>query len=250
MTIKALYTEKSSIKLLSILAFVSFFSCKNTEDSDSTNDPIKDSVVVVDSMLEEKGIIKQCIYTKLSEKYNYEIKNIQRCDSSDLDCENIAIVIIRDKKTLAVVDSVNTTLSWQFEDVFTKPEERSKSFFTKFNLDALIENGDFGDFIVADFNFDNKEDFAIIYDSGASSGATYNFFIQGSNYKMYLNTFLTDTLRVFPDQFYPKTKRLKSETRSGTCWHFETIYQLKNTSDWRVVSSTKFDDCKGQKSKK
>ena len=100
------------------------------------------------------------------------------------------------------------------------------------------------------YYFDNKEDFAIVFDSEGSAGVTYNFFVQGLDSKLSLNTFLTDTLRVFPVQFYPKTKRLKSEARSGTCWHFETIYQLKNTSDWRVVSSTRFDDCKGAKSTK
>ena len=240
----------NSIKLMPLLVCLYFFSCKNAEDPDSTTDPIKDTVAVVDTTIEVEGNIKKCIYTKLSEKYIYEVKNIQNCDSSDLACENTTIVIIRDKKTLMVVDSINMFSGNHFSDVFTKPDERSKSYFTKYNLDATNVDGDFCDFIVADFNFDNKEDFAIVFDSEGSAGVTYNFFVQGLDSKLSLNTFLTDTLRVFPVQFYPKTKRLKSEARSGTCWHFETIYQLKNTSDWRAVSSTIFDDFKGAKSTK
>ena len=54
--------------------------------------------------------------------------------------------------------------------------------------------------VVADLNFDQREDFAILYDFGAHS-AWYRYYIQDDTGHFVLNKYLTSKLESFPTKF-------------------------------------------------
>lgn len=107
-----------------------------------------------------------------------------------------------------------------------------------FNSDNEIKEGieNYHDFIVADFNFDNLKDFAILYDYGGNGGPIYSYFFQNKDGK-----FTEDEKFPLNKGFFPKTmdktnKRLTIIRPQGCCKTNTTIFQLKDNK-WKIVSS-------------
>lgn len=102
-----------------------------------------------------------------------------------------------------------------------------------------IEN--YHDFIIADFNFDNLEDFAILYDFGGSGGPVYSYYFQDKNDGSFKTekTFLLNE-GPFPKIIDKKSKTLTISTTKGCCKTSTTIFQLKNNK-WDVISSKEED---------
>ena len=74
-----------------------------------------------------------------------------------------------------------------------------RSYITGLNKNAKALKNDYGDFIVADFNFDGKEDFALKYNANyKSSGPLYAFYIQQADGSFKNNQFLTGKVGTFP----------------------------------------------------
>ena len=111
----------------------------------------------------------------------------------------------------------------------------ARSYTTGTGQDADVKDYDYGDLVVADFNFDGKEDFAAKNDSGGNRGPTYNYYIQNSAGSFVLNKFLTEHMGHFPDRIEKPTRTLILESDNGQ-WHFRTSYQLNTkTGQWREI---------------
>lgn len=107
-------------------------------------------------------------------------------------------------------------------------------FNTKLQIQEGIEN--YHNFITADFNFDNLEDFAILYDSGGNGGPIYSYYIQSKEGKF-------EQIRDFPlnEGPFPKKINKKDNTLTisgpiGCCKIKTTVFQLKNNK-WSVIFS-------------
>lgn len=75
-----------------------------------------------------------------------------------------------------------------------------RSYSTGKNRSAVITDTDFGDIVVADFNFDSREDIAVRSDD-ENGGTYYRFYIQGKDKQFRLDPFLTDSMQFVPTYF-------------------------------------------------
>ena len=123
-----------------------------------------------------------------------------------------------------------------------------RSYITgKNKKNQRVEDNDYGDFIIADFNFDNIEDIAIENDN-SNSGPQYNFYVQDNFKKFHLDRFLTDSMGYFPAKINEKNKTLVTYIIGGACWLGEHIYKLNEKSyKWKQISHKTINLCKNEK---
>jgi hypothetical protein len=101
---------------------------------------------------------------------------------------------------------------------------------------------DYGDIIVADFNFDDKDDFAIKKGEGGNGGPAYDYYIQNSDSTFILDKFLSDKLSCFPNHFNKTKKTLTTICRSTAVSVVETVYRYDAlTNKWSVISNRDVD---------
>ena len=109
-----------------------------------------------------------------------------------------------------------------------------RSYQTGKNETVEEQDNDYGDIIVADFNFDKKEDLALKSDSGGNGGPAYKFYLQDSNGKFYLDNFLTDTMTYFPTHINKNNKTLTTLVHANAMELCKSIYkQDKATDKWK-----------------
>lgn len=106
------------------------------------------------------------------------------------------------------------------------------NYFNNSNIKEGIE--DFHDFIIADFNFDKLEDFAILYDIGGNSGPLYSYFFQDKNGEFKEEKTFPLNEGPFPKEIDDKNKILLIKTIIGCCKVETTSFQLKNNS-WTLL---------------
>jgi hypothetical protein len=110
-----------------------------------------------------------------------------------------------------------------------------RSYSTGTNRNAVILDTDFGDIVVADFNFDSREDIAVRSDD-ENGGTYYRFYIQGKNRQFQLDSFLTDSMSLVPTYFNRTKKRLTTYQRAGARFEGEQIYQLDvRKNKWSMI---------------
>ncbi|MBK7302271.1 MAG: hypothetical protein IPI90_03260 [Saprospiraceae bacterium] len=177
-----------------------------------------------------------CIYKNLSDKYDYKVKLLS-IESQEKDTRNRLIKIeVYEKLTYNLIDSFSNTPGYLFPGVFSNCE-KCRSYRTNFNLETEILDGDFGDIIIADFNFDSREDIAVIHESGMSSGSTYNYYIQTLESKFTLDSFLSESMQFFPSIINSKNKTLTTYVMGGACHLGEHVYKYNiKKLRWKEIS--------------
>ena len=135
-----------------------------------------------------------CLHKNLSKSFNFNL-SLKRITESD--CE-ISLLII-DKKTNKNIQTIKFSSDFIFEKDY-KDCSTVRSFSTEINKKLVAEDNDYGDFIVADFNFDGKEDFAIKKDSGGNGGPFYFYYLQNKKSKFIIDKFLSESENV---EFFP-----------------------------------------------
>lgn len=148
-----------------------------------------------------------CLHKNLSKEFNFEVK-VRKIKKSKEEIDSNAVKIIIYNKITNKKQELNFGASYLFQKTFIECTKSVRSYSTGINKNAEIVDNDFGDIIIADFNFDNREDFAIKNDSGGNGGPTYNFYIQDANKNFKLDKFLTTQMGFFPSKFITKNKRL------------------------------------------
>ena len=190
------------------------------------------------------------LFTKEYEHFNlsreFDIKvNLKRCRNTIEQHDSCFVkLFLTDKSTKKVIDSISISSHFYFEDVFMD-RNNTLSYATKFNIDKEIVNNYYGDIIIADLNFDKKDDIAIINDSGGNGGTFYSYFLQDSKKKFNFNEFLTDSMTYFPTKINSKNNTLITYVHGGVCRLGEHIYQLnKRTNNWTEKSHRAINFCK------
>ena len=69
----------------------------------------------------------------------------------------IVTVKIIKKETKKTIQMIHFGSGWLFDDAYNKCSD-VRSYITGYNKKAMVQDSDFGSIIVADFNFDGKED--------------------------------------------------------------------------------------------
>ncbi|HEY0462436.1 MAG TPA: hypothetical protein VGC97_25100 [Pyrinomonadaceae bacterium] len=164
-----------------------------------------------------------CEHSDLSRKYIYNISTVQTKDGERSEISEIHLQIISkaDKNQVRViVVKAGRLFSGAFTDC-----SAARSLITGKNEDLEVEDNDFGDFIVADFNFDNREDFAVKQDSGGNGGAVYEYFTQNNSGKFEKDSFLTEKMVYFPSTFDARRKRLITYVHADAAGFNENVFK-------------------------
>lgn len=171
--------------------------------------------------------ISICIYKDLSYLFDFKL-SVRNADTIGLSNDSrIIIVSVYQKLDQKLVDSFEY-ISENISERITMDCTRARSYITKYNLNKEILDSDYGDLIIADFNFDQREDMAVIYDSGGSSGPLYLYCVRTPEGRFKKDTFLSETMQFFPSKFRPKNKTLTTFVIGGMCHIGEHVYKYND----------------------
>lgn len=190
----------------------------------------KPQVIIKDSLIASR----RCLCTDLSKHFNIDLSFQRIKHGNGYDSCFIHALILN--KSSNIIDSIEFPAIYLFDTVFSNCLS-CRSYSTWNNLSKGLIDGNYGDLIVADFDFDGRDDIAVIHDSGGIGGPTYNFYLQDSNQKFTLNKFLTDTVEFFPDKIDKQHKILKTSVIISYCDISEMnyLYSQANKS-WRRIN--------------
>jgi hypothetical protein len=178
---------------------------------------------------------RKCEQTRLSNQFDIEINLRRYSDTTEHHDSCFLKVLIKEKQTKAIVDSMFITSLFYFDDTFANCDS-VMSFTTKYNSTRQAVDNYFGDIVVADLNFDNKDDIAIINDYGGNGGTFYSYFMQGKDKKFTLDSFLTDSVTYFPSVIDKTKQRITTYVHAGACCVGEQIYKYdKSKKEWRLI---------------
>jgi hypothetical protein len=196
-------------------------------------------IILVFVGLSQWTFSQTCMHFDLSNQFNIrtEFKRIK-----DDSC--IVIIAIKDKDSNITKESIKYSSSYLFDKVF-KDCKSARSYQTHVNDTFKVVDNDFGDLIVADFNFDGLDDIAMIKDSGGNGGPIYNFYTQGKNRRFYFDKFLSNKMEFFPMKINIDDKTLVTYVHAGVCGLSEMIYLYNSqTNSWMRKSHKIIDICK------
>ncbi len=182
-----------------------------------------------------------CKFDDLSAQFNLDlmVKRFKR--KIELNDSCIVQLIISNKADNIGMDTITIGSNFYYDVVF-KDCKQIVSYTKKGNKLEGMDNY-YGDIIIADFNFDKKEDVAIINDSGGNGGLFYSYFLQQRNGKFLINSFLTDSIIYFPTEINIKNKTLVTYVHAGACGIAKHVYHLIK-ADWIEKSHTIINTCK------
>lgn len=177
---------------------------------------------------------QKCNHTNLSKAYNFSVKLERIKDSSA--CK-ITLNIL-DKVTSKELQRIIINSEFIFEKDF-KDCSKIRSYSTNINEKEIDVDNDFGDLIIADFNFDGKEDIAIKKDSGGNGGPLYEFYTQNTNNKFIKDTFLSNTLEFFPSYINKSKKTLTTLVHANVYQRCKMVFKYNSKwNKWKRISKT------------
>jgi len=175
-----------------------------------------------------------CIHDDLSQTLRITAR-AERKPGDSLIAFNCPIrVTISDKASKNKIQVISFTATALYPRSFTKCSW-VRSYTTGKNRNADIGDNDFGDIVVADFNFDSLEDIAIKSDD-ENSGTYYRFYIQGKDKLFKLDSFLTDSMSIIPTYFNRTKRILTTYERAGALFYGEHRYRLDiRKTKWSMI---------------
>ncbi len=177
-----------------------------------------------------------CNHQDISKTFDFkiEIKRINRDTQMDSCVIKVAIF---DKSLTKLIQEIQYSSEYFFNDAFSECGN-VRSYTTNVNRDFEAVDNDYGDIIVADFNFDNKDDFAIKNNSGGNGGPEYRFYIHDTNDEFILDKFLSEKMIFFPIQINKTNHTLTTLVHANARQLTETKYRLNlNNQKWKIVKS-------------
>lgn len=169
-------------------------------------------------------------YTNLSNTLIFELSYTHVFDNLKINKQYWRIITTSpsQKKLHEVTD----TTGW-FNNRFIDAKN-VRSYITGVNQNKPVVDNSYGHFIVADFNFDQREDFAIMHDIGGTSGPYYSFYLQQDHQQFVKDDFLSDSVRFFPSKIDSQKKRIHTQAISGNVGVQEHIYTYNpTTTKWQ-----------------
>jgi hypothetical protein len=183
-------------------------------------------------------------HTELSNEFDVHV-NFRRYFFKRTNREDSCIVevLMQDKQSKATLDAISITSRLYLDDTF-KSLDNVRSFSTKTNLNKEAVDNYYGDIIIADLNFDNKDDVIVINDAGGNGGTFYSYFLQNNNRKFILNNYLTDSMTYFPSKINSSNKTLTTYVHAGVCGLGEHVYKCSLPNKYTELSHKIIDVCK------
>jgi len=190
---------------------------------------------------------QNCIHSNLSYKFNYEL-GIKKTVYIDTFIESprvrnvVAHLKIYNKSDKKIHQVLNINLPDLHLDSFNNCDS-VRSYITGYGKNKEVDDYDFGDFIVADLNFDGKEDFAIKCHYTVDGGPDYMFYIQHSDGNFRLNNFLTTHMGGFPKYFDAKRKTLTTQLHANVSQEAKKKFKYNpRTHKWKLIKWVMIDN--------
>ncbi|RYU92968.1 XAC2610-related protein [Emticicia agri] len=179
----------------------------------------------------------ECDYKNLSKEFDLKLF-FNRYKTTTVNDSCIVRLIISDKIDHHVIDTLLLTSIYYYDNVF-KDCNHVLSYSTKVDFKGVGDDNDYGNIVIADLNFDNKEDIAVINDSGGNGGVFYNYYLQ-ENQKFVLDKYLTDSMTYFPTKINKANRTLITYVHANAYQLAEHVYYFNNkTNNW-IEKSQKF----------
>jgi hypothetical protein len=183
------------------------------------------------SLISLNLIGQTCSYENLSKNFNFEVIPIAK--KEDL----IQIVVkVTTKENSKSVQTLTIECQGFYLDSFDDCKN-VKSYTTKINSELPTgDENDSGNFIVADFNFDGLEDFAIKSDPGGNGGPLYAYFIQAPDKKFYGSSYLTDTVQFFPNEINSAKRTITTFLHANAYQKNRRIFKYNpKAGKWKLI---------------
>lgn len=177
---------------------------------------------------------QQCVHKNLSKDFDITVA-ITRFGDKPLDEVQLNITIQK-KSGEDRPQEIEFVSESMFEESFaTCDAVMSRS--TGVNKDLKVMDNDYGDLVIADLNFDGREDLAIKREEGGNGGPLYFFYLQTPEGKFEVDDFLNDSVTYFPFVIDAKKKQLITLVHANDYQMNETIFELKGKNNWKEVSN-------------
>lgn len=193
------------------------------------NIKLKQSILIC--LISSTVIGQTCSHENLSKNFNFKVIPIPKKD--DL----IQIVItVTEKENSKTVQTLTVECEGFYLDSFNDCKN-VKSFSTNINSDLPTgDENDSGNFIVADFNFDGLEDFAIKNDPGGNGGPLYTYFLQAKDRKFYRSKYLSETVQFFPIEINSTKRTLTTFLHANAYQKNRRIFKYNLTAKkWKLI---------------
>lgn len=168
-----------------------------------------------------------CNYDMLSNQFDFELSREGTNTSGQI------VVKIYSKDLRVITQQIQLDIKSLPEKVFLDCNA-VRSYQTTYNCTNGVERNDFGDFIVADFNFDGKDDFAVKTSFSEFNEPVYTFFVQDSKDWFVKDAFLTDEMKFFPNSRSFKERILITKTYATNETCLEKKYKLSKKNKWKL----------------
>ncbi|KAF2327394.1 XAC2610-related protein [Flavobacterium daemonense] len=180
-----------------------------------------------------------CRDNMLSKKFDFEIST-KSTDQNNLGSAEIKITILSKQKNNKI-QTIDIKSEFILKSESFKNCSNNKSYLKTVNSLIKVYDYDFGDFIIADFNFDDKEDLAIKREEGGNGGPLYNFYVQTENQKFILNDMLSKEMESFPYFFDTKNKILRINKRIDSVKYQIVTYEyFPKNRIWKIKSKNEY----------
>jgi hypothetical protein len=166
-------------------------------------------------LLTSFAFAQDCSYTNLSKEFDIKVTTTWYGSDAHTLSDSLDVTVdIINKKTKAS-QQIHFGSSWMLEDAYTNCNS-VRSYTTGFNKTDEILDDDFGDMVVADLNFDGRDDIAFKQNAGGNGGPYYNFYFQDKTGKFVINDFLSTSMAYFPYKIIAEEKTLVAKVRLNT----------------------------------
>lgn len=181
------------------------------------------------------GPTPACVHSNLSAHLRIAV-GVRRFRPAAGSLDSAAVVLtLTDKQGRRPAQTIRFVARQLFSTAYTDCNA-VRSYATGLNQKAQVLDNDYGDVVVADFNFDGRDDVAVKLDSGGNAGPLYGFYVQQPGGAFKLNSFLTSEMQFFPAQFDVRRRTLTTQVHANYRQQRQTTYQLNaRTGAWQQV---------------
>jgi hypothetical protein len=184
------------------------------------------------------GFSQDCNHNNLSDKYKIEIYTKWYGSVRHTLGDSLDITVIVTNKVSQVRQQINFGSRWM-SDASYSDCNNVRSYITGVNKYDIAEDNDYGDIIVADFNFDKKDDVAFKRNMGGNGGPPYIFYIQDDKGVLVRDVFLTEIMEYFPSEINAVNQKLVTLVHANAYSMGKTTYKYSTkTKKWKNVSHT------------
>lgn len=175
---------------------------------------------------------RTCVHNDLSKALTIVTTAKRVHQDQSFDSARITIRII-DKSSRRLLQEISLISSELYAEDYTHCR-LVRSYSTGKDARKIVIDNDYGDIIVADLNFDSREDLAVKTENN-NGGTDYTFYTQTKDKKFVLDRYLTDSVYSFPWKINRSKRTLTTMVSAGVRDALTTYHLDSRTNSWTRV---------------